>query len=135
MRRRRSFRLVMIVLSLAVALGSAQAALAKGRPLRATYTRTSCFDFTITTSWWKKLDVRGIKVELFAGQTDLVAYSFFSSAGFENPFTMNQTSFNTANDIHAVVSVYSSNPMPFGSPPPVALDSFTTPVVSFDCGL
>jgi hypothetical protein len=62
---RTSFRAAAVAISLVIVLGVAPATFAKGRPMRATYTRTSCFDGTVDVTWWKKLDVRGVKVDLY----------------------------------------------------------------------
>jgi len=136
MQRNHRLRAVLIALALVVGLAAAPSVAAKGRPLTATLTRTSCFDSSITITWWKKLTVRGVKVELFVENgTPLGAFAWDDPTGLTSPFSRSLNSGGSLRT-YAVVSIYAAQD-PFGlfGPAPTPIDSFTTPNVTFDCGI
>jgi hypothetical protein len=129
----RNLRFLMLALVVAATLASAPAALAKGRPMRGTYERTSCFNFTVSASWWKKLDAHAVSVDLYTSNDSwLGAYAWADTAGLPSSFTRSFEGNSASPTMYATISVFAgSDTYNLGTP----LASFTTPPASFDCGL
>jgi hypothetical protein len=129
------FRAAAVAISLVIVLGVAPATFAKGRPMRATYTRTSCFDGSVDVTWWKKLDVRGVKVDLYTDELNwLGAIGWSDPAGLDSPLTLRLEGGAGANSMYVVVSIYSVTDLfPSVGPAPTPLDSYRTAPVTFDC--
>jgi hypothetical protein len=123
---------VMTAVALVVALGTAPSASAKGRPMHATFARSSCLTFTVSATWWKRLDVHGVKVELFAPlDTFIGGVGWSSETGFASPFTRTYEGNGGASTMYAVVSLYADSDIFSGAPP---LASTTTEAVTAACG-
>jgi len=137
MRVHRSVRALMFVLCLAVALGAAPSAFAKGRPMQATFTRSSCFSWAISATWWKKLEVRGLKVEVFTStDQSLGAWAWDDAAGLVSPFARSIDGSGASATMYAVVTIYAgTDPLGLFGPPPAPLDSVRTSTVTVDCGI
>jgi hypothetical protein len=127
MKSKRSIRALVVSLALVVMLVAAPSAFAQGRPMRATFERTSCLDWTITATWWKKLTVRAVKVDLYApGDNWLGAWAWGDEAGYSSPFTRSVEGTAGSESLTAVISIYDvADVFPIIGPPPTPLMSVT----------
>jgi hypothetical protein len=133
MNMRRVFSTAMIAMTLVLGLTAAPATLAKGRPMHAAFSRSSCFTFTVDATWWKRLDVHSVKVDLFASPDNwLGAVAWSSEPGFSSPFTRTYENNGGASTMYAVVSIYAVTDVFTGTPTPLA--STTTAAVTASCG-
>lgn len=125
---------VATALALAVALATAPLAAAKGRPTRVAADRTSCFDFIITTTFWKQFDVHGVQYVFYVVGTDQVVESlgYAGSASLTSPLTDNiSTTYAVGQWEYIVVTLYSDTTFPATHP----VGTATTDALFNSCGV
>ena len=117
-----------LALLVVLALATAPVVAAKGRPTRATLERTSCFDVTVTTTFWKQYPVEAISYALWApGDNWLGTVTYGDASGFTSPQTRSIYFGTGASTEYVIVTLYAD----VGATQPLA--SATTAAVAYSC--